>query len=159
VEPAKALITHWIRFKAPKTKQGVRDVTLPDIVIETLREHRKAQLETRLALGLGRIDPETLVFPAAPDHTNPLAPSSLTAEWRYVANAIGLVGIPFHALRHTHASQLIDQGVDVVTISRRLGHALPAITLKVYAHLFRKDDSKAAEAINAALANKNKIDR
>jgi integrase len=49
--------------------------------------------------------------------------------------------------------------VDVVTISRRLGHASPAITLKVYAHLFRKDDSKAAEAINAALANKNKIDR
>jgi integrase len=43
--------------------------------------------------------------------------------------------------------------------SRRLGHASPAITLKVYAHLFRKDDSKAAEAINAALANKNKIDR
>ncbi len=159
LEETRARSMRQLRFKAPKTKQGVRDVTLPDIVVETLREHRKAQLETRLALGLGRIDPDTLVFPAAPDHTDPLAPSSLTAEWRYIANAIGLVGISFHALRHTHASQLIDQGVDVVTISRRLGHASPAITLKVYAHLFRKDDSKAAEAINAALANKNKIDR
>jgi integrase len=39
-----------------------------------------------------------------------------------------------------------------VTISKRLGHASPNITLKVYAHLFRKDDSKASDAINAALA-------
>jgi hypothetical protein len=37
-----------------------------------------------------------------------------------------------------------------------LGHASPAITLKVYAHLFRKDDGKAAEAINAALAGQRR---
>jgi integrase len=55
-------------------------------------------------------------------------------------------------LRHTHASQLIEAGVDVVTITRRLGHASPTGTLAVYAHLFRKDDSKAADAINAALS-------
>jgi integrase len=49
-------------------------------------------------------------------------------------------------------SRLIVEGIDIVTISKRLGHASPAITLKVYAHLFQQDDSKAAEAINAALA-------
>ena len=57
----------------------------------------------------------------------------------------------FHALRHTHASHLIDAGIDVVKISRRLGHATPAITLRVYAHLFRKRDDKSGEAINAAV--------
>ena len=57
----------------------------------------------------------------------------------------------FHGLRHTHASQLIDAGVDIVTISKRLGHGKPDITLRIYAHLFRKDDGKAAAAINAAL--------
>ena len=57
----------------------------------------------------------------------------------------------FHNLRHTHASQLIDEGVDIVTISKRLGHAKPDITLRVYSHLFRNDDGKAAAAINAAL--------
>jgi integrase len=56
--------------------------------------------------------------------------------------------VTFHALRHTHASQLIDAGVDIVTISKRLGHSKPDITLRVYSHLFRNDD-KAAEAINA----------
>ena len=43
-------------------------------------------------------------------------------------------------------------GVDVVTISKRLGHASPDITLRVYAHLFQQRDSKAADAINKALA-------
>src|SRR5262249_20720612 len=37
----------------------------------------------------------------------------------------------------------------IVTISKRLGHAKPDITLRIYAHLFRKDDSKAAAAIDA----------
>ena len=40
-----------------------------------------------------------------------------------------------HVLRHTFASILIDQGHDVVFVSRQLGHANPSITLKVYAHL------------------------
>ena len=43
-----------------------------------------------------------------------------------------------------------DAGVDVVTKSRRLGHAKPDITLRIYAHLFRKRDDNVAEAINAA---------
>jgi integrase len=40
---------------------------------------------------------------------------------------------------------------NIVTISKRLGHAKPDITLRIYAHLFRKDDGKAAAAIYAAL--------
>jgi len=57
--------------------------------------------------------------------------------------------VTFHGLRHTHASQLISEGVDIVTVSKRLGHAKPDITLRIYAHLFQKDDGKAAAAINA----------
>jgi integrase len=68
-----------------------------------------------------------------------------------VAASIGMPEVTFQALRHTHASHLIDAGVDIVTISKRLGHASPNITLKVYAHLFRKDDSKASDAIDDAL--------
>ena len=58
-----------------------------------------------------------------------------------------------HRRRETHASQLIDAGVDIVTISKRLRHAKPDIMLRIYAHLFRKDDGKAAAAINAALGH------
>ena len=67
------------------------------------------------------------------------------------AKRIGMPEVTFHALRHSHASQLIDAGVDIVTISKRLGHAKPDITLRVYSHMIRMDDGKAAAAINAAL--------
>jgi integrase len=82
----------------------------------------------------------------------PLSPNAVSAAWADFADSIGLPDVTFHALRHTHASQLIDQGADIVTISKRLGHAKPDITLRIYAHLFCKDDGKAAAAINVALA-------
>jgi integrase len=61
--------------------------------------------------------------------------------------------VGLHALRHTHASQLIASGMDVLTISRRLGHGSPTITLGVYGHLFSNTDDRAAQVIEAAFGN------
>ena len=58
----------------------------------------------------------------------------------------------FHSLRHTHASHLIAAGLDILTISRRRGHASPTITLSVYGHLFPQTDDRAALAIEAAIS-------
>jgi integrase len=55
----------------------------------------------------------------------------------------------WHDLRHTYASLLIAEGLDVVFVSRQLGHANPAITLSVYAHLF--DRVRHAERTRDAL--------
>lgn len=82
----------------------------------------------------------------------PQSPRGFSKEWTDVAASIGLP-VTFHALRHTHASHLIDAGIDVVKISRRLGHASAGITLRVYAHLFRKRDDMSSAAINAAIAS------
>jgi integrase len=57
-----------------------------------------------------------------------------------------------HGLRHVHVSQLIAAGMDVLTISRRIGHASAAITLRIYGHLFRKTDARAAEIMEATFA-------
>jgi integrase len=70
--------------------------------------------------------------------------------WRSIAAKLGL-GVSFHALRHTHASWLIAHNIDPVTVARRLGHSSARVTLSIYAHLYRRDDRKAAAAINAAL--------
>jgi integrase len=56
------------------------------------------------------------------------------------------------ALRHTHVSQLIAAGFDVVTVSRRTGQSNPTVTLAAYAHLFGNTDERAAEAVETALA-------
>lgn len=148
IEETKA---HGVRVKATKTKAGRRDISLPDIVVEALTEHRREQRELRLAMGIGKLDEASLVFPAL-DGT-PARPSNLSGDWREAVSKLKLPDVSFHALRHTHASQLIDAGIDVVRISKRLGHASPNITLQVYAHLFRAKDIVSAEAINAALGS------
>lgn len=140
---------HGIRFKPPKSKAGRRNITLPDILVEVLREYRKAQLELRVKLGAGKLLDDDLLFTDL--EGAPLSPNAMSAAWSDYAAQIGMTEVTFHALRHTHASQLIDQNVDIVTISKRLGHAKPDITLRIYSHLFHKDDGKAAAAINAAL--------
>jgi integrase len=140
---------HGVRFKVPKSKAGRRDITLPTIVIEALRENRKATLERRLQLGIGKLPNDALLF--ANLEGQPLRPSGVSSDWGDLAERIGMPEITFHALRHTHASQLIAAGVDIVTISKRLGHAKPSVTLAIYAHMFTTDDSRAAAAINSAL--------
>lgn len=144
VEDTKA---HGLRFKPPKSKAGRRDITMPNILIETLRDYRKVQLELRMKLGAGRLPDDALLF-ADLEGTLP-SRNSISAAWSDFAKSIGMPEISFHGLRHTHASQLISEGVDIVTISKRLGHAKPTVTLATYAHMFKKDDSKAAAAINA----------
>jgi integrase len=139
---------HGIRFKPAKTRAGRRDITLPDVLVEALREHRKAALELRMQLGIGKLADDALLF--ATVDGGPLSPNAQSAAWADFADSIDMPDVTFHGLRHTHASQLIDASVDIVTISKRLGHAKPDITLRIYAHLFRNDDSKAAAAINAA---------
>jgi integrase len=141
---------HGTRIKDPKTASGKRKIALPDIVVDTLREHRRQQLELRLALGLGKAPADALVFPS-PGTERLWNPDAFSAAWNDVVVELGL-GIGFHNLRHTHASQLIHAGVPITEIANRLGHASPATTLSIYAHMFEKDDSKAAAAINVALA-------
>ena len=73
------------------------------------------------------------------------------ARVRQTCAARKLPRVQFHALRHTHAPTLIRAGVDVLTISRRLGHSKAAMTLDVYGHLMEGADAAAARAIEAAM--------
>jgi integrase len=81
----------------------------------------------------------------------PKTPDGLTKEWTRAAAKAGLA-VTLHALRHTHASQLIASGMDVLTVSRRLGHGSAAITLRVYGHLFANTDDQAARVMDAAFS-------
>jgi integrase len=137
-----------LRIKPPKSRAGVRAVTLPAIAVDVLRQHRRRLLEHRLQLGLGKLEDDALVFPRWDGSLQ--SPDGVSAAWANAARKLGLA-VSFHELRHTHASWLINTKVDITTIAHRLGHSSPAITLAVYAHMFTQDDSKAAAAIDAAL--------
>jgi len=134
-------------FKEPKTRHGRRTITLPSSTVADLRTHWKAQQERRMALGMGKAPESSLVFAAWDGSTR--SPNGLTKEWSLAMTKAGL-RVTLHSLRHTHASTLIASGLDVLMISRRLGHGSPAITLSVYGHLF-KTDGGAADAMERAL--------
>jgi integrase len=139
-----------LAFKTPKTRYGRRMITLPPSTVTVLREHRKAQQEHRLRFGLGKAGSDALVFPDWDGA--PRSPRALTLEWGKMAKAAGLTVRGIHCLRHTHASMLIADGLDVLSLSRRLGHGSAAITLGVYGHLFKPDD-RAAAIMEKALAD------
>lgn len=138
-----------LRVKSPKTMAGKRTVSLPVFSVTALREHRRQTLELRMALGAGALPDDAPVFVTLDGDALP--PHLITNRWRRAVKNRKLPKVSFHSLRHSHASALIAAGLDVVAVSRRLGHASPALTLNVYAHLFENDDGKAAAAIEAAL--------
>lgn len=137
------------RVKEPKSRHGARVITLPRGTVDELREHRLAQQEARFAAGLGRLPADAYVFSKVDGSA--LSPSAITNDWPRVMRAIGMPAITLHSLRHTHASTLLAGGVDVLTVSRRLGHSKPSITLDVYAHLLSGADDRAADIMGAAL--------
>jgi integrase len=109
-----------------KTSAARREVVLMPELSAALRRHRLASLFS---------DDRDLVF--CSDRGRTVGHRNLTARGLTKATErAGLDGVTFHVLRHTFASILIDQGHDIVFVSRQLGHANPSITLKVYAHLF-----------------------
>ncbi|CVI73289.1 site-specific tyrosine recombinase XerS [Clostridiales bacterium CHKCI001] len=63
-----------------------------------------------------------------------------------------LPNIPLHGLRHTSATLLISQNVDVKTVSGRLGHSQTSTTMDIYAHSLKKMDEVAAETLNNLLS-------
>lgn len=139
-----------LSFKAPKTKAGRRSISIPPSIVAELRDHWRRQQEQRLAHGLGKAGADDLVVPRPDGSIWP--PDSLTSDWARTLRMLKLPKVTLHALRHTHVSQLIAAGLDVVTVSRRIGHANPTVTLNVYAHLFGNTDERAAEAVETALA-------
>jgi integrase len=138
------------RFKSPKTKHGRRTITLPSSAIAMLVDHRREQLELRMKLGLGKPAADSLVF--CNYDGSPISPNYVSKIWRLaIAGIASIPRVSFHSLRHSHASALIAAGIDVVKVSRRLGHSSPVITLGVYAHLFSGEDDGAAAAIERVL--------
>jgi integrase len=144
-----------LRIKSPKTKNGRRNVTISPWLAAELRSHRARQDELRLSLGVGRGANDAPVF--ARWNGEFRSPSRLSQDFAAARDALK-IDCTLHGLRHTHVSQLIAAGLDVLTISRRIGHASPAITLKVYGHMFSNTDARAAEIMEATFAKVRSTD-
>ncbi|MFE3829555.1 tyrosine-type recombinase/integrase [Streptomyces sp. NPDC059092] len=115
-----------------KTHASERRIALPSECIPSLKEHLEGQEREREAAE-GRWKDNGLVFttPAG----GPIDPANLNRSFRALLDRAGLRRIRFHDLRHSTATLLLEQGVELVVIKELLGHAHIGVTATVYAHV------------------------
>jgi integrase len=133
------------RWYPPKTKTSRRKI---DIGPETLSELKRWRLASYYSAE------SDLVF--ANNAGNPLDPNELTRRHFYPAlEAAECPKIRFHDLRHTYASLKIEQGENIVYISKQMGHSKVSTTLDIYAHLMKSENQESACGLEKMVFEKN----
>ncbi len=134
------------QFVEPKTRSGVRTLKLGEETLHRLRVHKQIQEQAKLQAGEQWIDHD-LIFPTAIG--TPGDPSNLRKDFIKTLLLAGLPVLRFHDLRHTAASLMLNHGIPVIIVSRRLGHAKASITLDVYGHLLHEMQDEAARLMDS----------
>lgn len=129
-------------LKEPKTKKSRRTIALDAGTAEQLRKWKRFQHGALCSLGLDAVRNAPVITSNAGTY---IWPRNFERWWRKWADKNVVQGFTFHQLRHTHASQLLANGVDVKTVQERLGHSSAATTLDIYAHALPENDRGAAE--------------
>jgi integrase len=133
----------------PGAKRGGHPVSIDHMLVAALREHRTRQLEMRMQLGPLWTDHDLIV--TAHDG-GPAHPTTVRRHLMAIEEQAGVPHLPFHGLRHTHATILMLSGVHPKVVSERLGHADIGITLRTYSHVLPTMEAQAAEIFAAAVA-------
>ncbi|WP_190972205.1 tyrosine-type recombinase/integrase [Clostridium sp. HV4-5-A1G] len=148
--------------KSTKNMSSDRVIALPDTVMAVMRQYKLWQNGVKADLGNLWVDSNRIFTKR---NGAPIFPQTL-GKWfskfikRHNNRVLNDSSIPkkdkkkylldnvnFHGLRHTSASLLIGQGMDVATVSKRLGHAEPYTTLKIYTHALQRADREAANKL------------
>ena len=129
----------------PKTASSNRYVALPVETMQLLRKYRAWQNEERLRLG-EYYQNQDFVF--TQENGKPMHPDSITSWLSKFSKRHGLPHINPHAFRHTMASMLYFNGMDSISISKRLGHAQVSTTADIYAHVMAEADQKSADILS-----------
>jgi integrase len=133
----KQVGTGWV-VGPPKTALSVRDVPLPDELRPILFQLRDRQHKP---------PEDAWVFPSPFSPDQPDNPVRMAKACRPIFDAAGLSGWTPRDLRSLHASILLGQNVDVVTVSRRLGPSDPTTTFRRYAGVVTGTDRRAADGM------------
>jgi integrase len=139
------LIAGRIVVGEPKTRSGLRTVSLDPATVEVLRAHRKTQLAERLARGAASGDGDW-VFTQAGGGT--LHPTRFRRAFHRRTADAGVPKLRVHDLRHTWATLALRAGVNPKIVQERIGHASVAITLDLYTHTDRDLHAQAARAVS-----------
>ncbi len=134
--------------KTPKTESSIRDVAIPEFVISLLEEYKLWYEEQKSLYGDLWTNSNRLFVQA---DGKPMHPSTISKWFVKYVGQIGLPVINFHGLRHTNATLLIAQNIDVAVVAARLGHAQITTTYNFYVHPIISHNKKAGYALEDLL--------
>ena len=138
--------------KTPKTESSIRDVAIPDFVVSLLEEYKCWYDNQKALFGELWYDSNRLFVQA---DGKPMHPSTISKWFEKFVAQIGLPVINFHGLRHTNATLLIAQNIDVSVVAARLGHAQITTTLNFYVHPIISHNKTAGFALENLLLPQN----
>jgi integrase len=124
----------------PKSDKSIRDIPLPQFLMDDLAEYRK-QREAEKSVAGDVYDKRGFII--CNEIGRPVESRTMQDVFKRLLKTAGVAKANFHALRHTFATRAVESGVDIKTLSELLGHADVSITLNRYAHSFDEQKRKA----------------
>lgn len=142
-----------------KTEQSDRYITLPSETMELLKEYRRWYLLQVQKFGSLWHNENYLFVQEKTDNAGkPMNPDTINSYLNSFSKRYDLPHINPHAFRHTQASILFFNGVDSVSISKRLGHSKVSTTSDIYSHIIKEADKQSAECVANVLLRPKHID-
>lgn len=158
MRPGEILALHWTDIDFParlirirrtysdrygegpvKTESSVRDIGIPSHLFDELQVHLRFQRS------MPGFSPDFLVC-GGPSHLSVYAARNRKSSY---AAAAGLPQIRLHDFRHSHASLLVNNGINIQEVARRLGHSNVQVTWSTYAHLYPREEERALTVLDA----------
>lgn len=135
----------------PKNETSKRVISVPAAALDELKAWRTEQLREKLKCGAAWHE-TGYVFTGWDGQ--PMHPDTPGKWFRDFLQRNDLPAIHLHSLRHTNASLLIANGIDIKTVSKRLGHSNVQTTGVIYTHQIKSADTLASEQLGAILSKK-----
>lgn len=158
ISKSSSAVGGQIITKPPKTAAGNRVISVPSSVMAMVKQYRKEWIEYRLSLGSLWEGTNHVFIQWNGSQIYPSTPYNVfkkVLRWYNAAHPdTPLPDIPLHGLRHTSATLLISQHVDVRTVSGRLGHAQTSTTTDIYSHFLKKADTAAADTLETLFTDR-----
>lgn len=141
-------LDYELKATKPKTRTSRREIPVPDILKPELKKLKKLATEEKLKLG-ALYNENTLLFPSQTGTY--IDAKNLQRSWKRALERYNIPYRKFHALRHTYATALFEKGVNIVTVSKLLGHSTVKTT-EIYTHVLENIKKEEVQVLNEFFA-------
>ena len=140
IERQVSVIHGEIIISEPKTKSSIRTVILPATLLKIMSKYKKT------------VESEW-IFPSPIDDTKPRNPPAVRKRLQLILERAGCPKIIFHDLRHTFSTMVLENGMDIKTLSVMLGHISLETTIDIYSHITDTMRRQAAVRIDRQISS------